>query len=103
SKLWTLIYSLRQKSPELDIPTGEFYSGINGINLYVRDKKSGSLKDMMIYDFSKGFDNATIMLADSGRIKLSEDKKYLMLYLFDGESFANIENQGFSTSSNSIP
>lgn len=26
-----------------------------------------------------------------------------MLYLFDGESFANIENQGFSTSSNSIP
>jgi lipopolysaccharide export system permease protein len=103
SKLWTLIYSLRQKSPELDIPVGEFYSGINGINLYVRDKKSGSLKDMMIYDFSKGFDNATIMLADSGRIKLSEDKKYLMLYLFDGESFANIENQGFSTSSNSIP
>jgi len=39
TKLWTLIFSLRQKSPEFDIPKGEFYSGINGINLYVRDKK----------------------------------------------------------------
>ncbi len=26
NKLWTLIFSLRQKSPEFDIPVGEFYS-----------------------------------------------------------------------------
>ncbi len=103
SKLWTLIFSMKQKSPELDIPTGEFYSGINGVNLYVREKVNGSLKDMMIYDFSNGFDNATVMLADSGRIKLSEDKKYLMLQLFDGESFENLKSQSFSTNSNSIP
>jgi lipopolysaccharide export system permease protein len=103
SKLWTLIYSLRQKSPELDIPTGEFYSGINGRNIYVREKQNGLLKDMMIYDFSKGFDNANIMLADSGRIKLSEDKKYLLLLLYDGETFENIENQGFSSNSSNVP
>ncbi len=103
TKLWTLIYSLRQKSPELDIPVGEFYSGINGYNLYVRGKEKGLLKDLMIYDFSAGFDNATVMLADSGRIKLSEDKKYLMLLLFDGESFENLKSQSFSTNPGSIP
>lgn len=103
SKLWTLIISIRQKSPELDIPAGEFYSGINGYNLYIREKENGLLKDMMIYDFSGGFDNATVMLADSGRIKFSEDKKYLMLELFDGESFENLKGQSFSYNSNSIP
>lgn len=103
SKLWTLILSIRQKSPELDIPAGEFYSGINGYNLYIREKENGWLKDMMIYDFSGGFDNATVMLADSGRIKFSEDKKYLLLELFDGESFENLKSQSISYSASSIP
>ncbi len=103
TKLWTLIFSLRQKSPELDIPTGEFYSGIGGVNLYVREKHNGQLKDMMIYDFSEGFDNSSIMLADSGRIKFSEDKKYLLLQLYSGESFENLKNQSFSYTSGNIP
>lgn len=103
TKLWTLILSLKQKSPELDIPVGEFYSGIGGVNLYVRDKHDGLLKDLMIYDFSEGFDNSSIMLADSGRIKFSEDKKYLLLQLYSGESFENLRDQSFSYNSNSIP
>lgn len=103
TKLWTLILSLKQKSPELDIPVGEFYSGIGGVNLYVSDKHNGLLKDLMIYDFSEGFDNSSIMLADSGRIKFSEDKKYLLLQLYNGESFENLRDQSFSYNSNSIP
>ena len=94
-KLWTLIFSLRQKSPELDIPEGEFYDGIHGINIYVRhkDKQTGALKDMMIYDLSKGFNNATVMVADSGRVFFSEDNKYLLLVLYSGESFENLNQK----------
>ncbi|MBN2767372.1 MAG: LptF/LptG family permease [Paludibacteraceae bacterium] len=103
TKLWTLIFSLRQKSPELDIPAGEFYSGINGLNLYVREKENGLLKHLMIYDFSEGFNNATVMVADSGRISISEDKKYLLLTLFDGESFENLKNQQINSASSNIP
>ena len=82
-KLWTLIFSLRQKSPELDIPEGEFYDGIAGYNIYVRHKnpRRGMLYDMMIYDYSKGFRDATVMVADSGKIVFSDDKRYLMLHL----------------------
>ena len=49
-KLWTLIFSLRQKSPEMEIPEGEFYDGIPGYNVYVRSKnhQTGLLKDLMI-------------------------------------------------------
>lgn len=102
-KLWTLIISLKQKSPELDIPSGEFYSGIDGYNLYVRSKDKGMLRDLMIYDFSGGFNNASVMVADSGTIKFTDDKKYLILSLFDGETFENLKNQKTSYSYNSIP
>lgn len=94
-KLWALIFSLRQKSPELDIPEGEFYAGIQGYKIYVRHKnpRTGLLKDMMIYDYSKGFRNATVMVADSGKIFFSEDNKYLLLCMYSGESFENLNTQ----------
>ncbi len=95
TKLWTLILSLREKSPEFDIPEGEFYSGIGGYNIYVqeKDQREKLLKQLMIYDFSKGFDNATITLADSGRVAFTSDNKYLKLSLYNGESFENIKNE----------
>ena len=94
-KLWTLIFSLRQKSPELDIPEGEFYDGIHGYKIYVRHKnpRRAMLYDMMIYDYTKGFRDATVMLADSGKIVFTDDKLYLMLYLYSGESFENLNRQ----------
>ncbi|HCS87997.1 MAG TPA: YjgP/YjgQ family permease, partial [Bacteroidales bacterium] len=94
-KLWTLIFSLRQKSPELEIPAGEFYDGINGYNIYVRhkDTKTGLLEDLMIYDFSNGFRNTKVMVADSGRLYFTADNKYLMLCLYHGESFENLTQQ----------
>ena len=95
TKLWALIFSLRQKSPELDIPVGEFYDGISGCNVYVRSKnpKTGMLYHVMIYDFSEGFQNATVIVADSGKIQITKDKKHLQLTLYDGESFENIKQK----------
>ena len=94
-KLWALIFSLRQKSPELEIPQGEFYDGIEGYNIYVRHKnpKVGMLYDMMIYDYSEGFQNATVMVADSGQLFFTEDNKHLLLRLYSGESFENLDRQ----------
>lgn len=94
-KMWTLLYSMRQKSPELDIPEGAFYDQISGYNLYVKQKdhKTGMLRDVMIYDVSEGFDNAMIILADSGKLKLTDDKEHLFLTLYNGESFENLKNQ----------
>ena len=102
-KLWTLILSLKQKSPELEIPTGEFYTGINGYNLYIREKDDRLLKDLMIYDFSNGFNNATVMVADSGLINLTADNKYLLLTLMSGESFENLKKQKISNYAENVP
>lgn len=98
-KLYTLLYSMRQKSPELDIPEGSFYKDIPGFNVYVqkKDNKTGLLRDVMIYDYSEGFNNARVIVSDSGRMKTSADKLYLILSLYNGESFENIQSQTSSS------
>ena len=93
-KLWALIFSLRQKSPELQIPVGEFYDEISGFHIYVREKtRKGDLLNLMIYDYSDGFDNAKVMVADTGRLSASADKRFLMLDLVNGESFENLNKK----------
>ncbi len=94
-KLWSLIFSLRQKSPEMEIPSGEFYDGITGYNIYVqhKDPTTGRLEGMKIYDMSNGFQNAAVIVADSGRVFFTADNKYLLLKLYNGESFENLDQQ----------
>ncbi len=94
TKMWTLLFSMRQKSPEVEIPEGVFYDQIPGYNLFVEKKnpETGMLYDVMIYDVSRGFDNASIILADSGRMSMSEDKRHLFLRLWQGESFDNLRD-----------
>lgn len=96
TKMWTLLYSMRQKSPELEIPEGVFYDQIPGYNLFVQEKnrETGVLYDMMIYDVSKGFENSTIILADSGKMSITPDKTHLFLRLWSGESFENLKDAG---------
>lgn len=98
TKLWTLLYSMRQKSPEVEIPEGSFYQGIDGYHIYVRekDKETKLLKDIMIYDFTNGFDNSVVLAADSGRLRVASDKNSLLLSLYSGESFENLKNQNHS-------
>ena len=98
TKLWTLLISMRQKSPELDIPEGVFYDEIDGYNLYVKhkDRDTGMLYDVLIYNFEKGFENAQIIKADSGRLEMTADKQHLYLHLYSGEQFENLKSQNMN-------
>ena len=94
-KMYTLLFSMKQKSPEVEIPEGVFYNQIPGYNLLVKHKnqETGTLYDVMIYDVSHGGDNATILLADSGQLAFTKDMKYLYLHLYRGEQFENLREQ----------
>lgn len=98
TKMWTLLFSMRQKSPELEIPEGVFYDQIPGYNFFVdhKNRENGTLYEIMIYDMSRGFDNAGIILADSGRLVMTEDKSHLFLKLWQGESFDNLKEAASS-------
>lgn len=98
AKLWTLLLSMKQKSPEVDIPEGVFYDEIDGYNLYVKHKNrnTGMLYEVTIYNFEKGFENAQIIRADSGRLEMTADKQHLYLHLYSGEQFENLKSQSMS-------
>ena len=101
-KLMSLIYSMQQKSPELEIPEGAFYDEIAGYNLYVKHKntKTGWLYDVKIYDVSQGFEDIKVIAADSGRLETTADKQHLYLHLFDGEQFENMQAQNMTRKNN---
>ena len=86
-KLGTLLISVKQKSPELDIPEGAFYSDIPGYQIRVsrKDRKTGVLYDVLIYNLKDGAENAHIIYADSGKMELTADKQHLNLLLYSGE------------------
>lgn len=102
TKMWTLLFSMRQKSPEVEIPERAFYGQIPGINLYVEKKnpETGMLYDMIIYDMSKGLDNSRVILADSGKLNFTEDKTRLFMHLYRGEMFENLRDNALGSSTN---
>jgi len=103
NKLLTMLYTIRQKSPELDIPEGVFYDGVEGMNLFVnhKDKKTGMLYGVIIYNMRDGVDRAHVLLADSGRLESSADKQHLLLHLWNGEQFENLRENMLKT--NNVP
>lgn len=102
SRMWTLMFSVRQKTPEVEIPVKSFYSDIPGMNLFVdrKNPETGMLYGMIIYDLSRGNDNSRVILADSGRFAFTPDKRRLFLELHQGEMFENLNDNsmGFNTS-----
>ena len=98
-KLLQMITSLKMKSPELDIPEGVFYDGIENINLYVKHKneETGMLYDVIIYNMQDGVNRAHIILADSARLETTSDKLHLLLHLYQGEQFENLSSNALQT------
>lgn len=99
-----LLLSMKQKSPELEIPEGIFYDGIPNSNLYVqkKDMETGMLYGIMIYRQNGSFDDHAIILADSGRLQSTAEKKHLLLTLYSGEWFENMRSQDIAGSA-SVP
>ena len=88
-KMWTLLFSMRQKNPEVEIPVGLFYDQIPGINLYVgaKNQNTGMLYDVKIYDVRHGGENVTILVSDSAYMAMTQDLEYIYLYLYRGHQY----------------
>lgn len=103
-KMAQLMISMSQKNPELEIPEGIFYDGIPNSNLYVqkKDMDTGKLYGIMIYRMTGSYEDQAIILADSGMLQATADKKHLLLTLWSGEWFENMQSQELGASA-SIP
>ena len=97
--LYSIIFSIDEKSPELEIPEGVFYSQIKGYNMYVRHKNfdTGFMYDVTIYDFSEGYDKMNVIVSDSANMETTADKQHIYLHLYSGEQFGqdnDVESKG---------
>ena len=95
-KMWTLLFSMRQTTPTLDIPEGAVYSQIPGYNIYIKkkDKERDMLYNVLIYDVSQASMYPRIVTADSGRLIMTEDKCHLVLTLYKGSWYEEMKGGG---------
>ena len=97
-----LMLSMKQKSPELEITEGVFYDGIPQTNIYVekKDLKTGHLYDVMVYRQTESYEDQAIILADSGMLQSTADKKHLLMTMWNGEWFENMRNNSMGENAN---
>ena len=104
-RMWTLVITAKYAAPEMEITPGVFYTGIPGYSLYAKDRDAGTglMHRMMVYDMSRGYLNPRIIRADSGRLVMDKSKKFLVLKLYQGQSFENIQTQSYNTATEPVP
>lgn len=89
-KFTTLMISVKQQRPELVLQQGVFTNGMDGYNIKVgrKDNKTNMLYDLLIYDHSRSQSNERVTVADSGYLRITEDKRYMVLNLYNGVNYA---------------
>ena len=89
NQIFTMRDDIGRTKSEIKIPSGTFYDGIDGYILRVdsRDKKSGMMHGIQVYDHTSGSGNLRITVADSGVLKMSKSKDYLTFTLYDGTNY----------------
>ncbi|OQB64301.1 MAG: putative permease YjgP/YjgQ family protein [Bacteroidetes bacterium ADurb.Bin141] len=94
-KMGSLLYDVRQQKPALFIKEGIFYNGIDGYSIKIGKKLSDgkSIRNIMIYDHTNNMGNHKVVVADSGSMVMTDDKRYLILTLFNGHSYEEQQNR----------
>ena len=89
NKIFTLRDDIGKTKEEIKIPTGTFYSGIEGYILRVeeRDEDTGMMRNVMVYNHTSNKGNTSLTIADSAMMKMSQDKTFLTFTLYDGANY----------------
>ena len=93
-KLIALMASIRQMRPEIVVKEGVFSNDIDNFSIKVghRTKNGSMLYDIMIYDHQHDRGNEAVTLADSGTMKITTDKRFMILTLYSGETHEEIQS-----------
>lgn len=96
-KMSALIYDIRQQKHSIEFKDGIFFNGIEGISIRVGKQHPDTrlLTDVLIYDTRKSNGDMMTTLADSGYISLSDDKRFLMVTLYSGQTYEETRNRNW--------
>jgi len=84
-----LIWDIQNTKPALNLQPDVFYSGINGFSIRIgkKDPDQETMHNILIYDHSAQLGNTKVYLANSGKMKMSPDQRYMVLTMNDGSSY----------------
>lgn len=99
-KAYSLLWDIRQKKPAMNFKEGAFYNGLPGLSIKINEKVNdeGAMKDIMIYDHSKGGSSSRVILADSGRMYTDFNDAYLVMELYEGNTYVDEQTGGLRNS-----
>lgn len=89
-KCRTLLFSIIKQRPSLNLASGVFYNGIEGVSIRASkvDNEKGDLEDILIYDYQAGDRaNRSVLRAERGKMSQTEDKRFMLLELENGTSY----------------
>ena len=91
----TILYDIKQKREEVKIPSGVFYDGIENIILYVEEQgeNNGLMQGIMFYDHRAKKGNTNVTIAESGYIRLTENKQHAIFTLYNGITYEDGERK----------
>jgi lipopolysaccharide export system permease protein len=94
-KMRSLLYDIQQQRPELSIKPGVFDNNLEGYSIRIgdRDSKTNLLTDILIFDHTRKEGNIKVTVADSGYMKMSADEKNLLLTLYNGRTYEELQKQ----------
>ena len=100
-KMFTTLYDIKQQKQALEFQDGLFFNGIEDMSIRVdtQDPETKLLTNILIFDNRSRNGDMTTTLADSGYIRLSDDKRYLLVTLYNGETYEQSRNYQWYTKS----
>ncbi|MBR5139231.1 MAG: LptF/LptG family permease [Alistipes sp.] len=98
-KMNSIIIDIRRQKQVLEFQDGLFFNGIDNMSIRVehQDPVTGRLDNVLIYDNRSAAGNMTTTIAESGFIRLSDDKKFLLVTLYNGDNYQHTRNSKWYT------
>ena len=99
NEIFTLRDDIKRTKNEIKIPDGVFYDGVDGYVLRVgTTDANGMMNDVMLYDHN-GKGNTRLTLADSAEIRLSKDKSYMTIKMYNGTNYQETNEKAYKDTS----
>jgi lipopolysaccharide export system permease protein len=104
-KARTLLYDIRRKRPEMNIQAGTFNNDIDGFSIKVtaKDAATNRLENLIIYDHRDKQGNTSVTVADSGYLRVTPDESGMIMTLYNGYSYDEVEEKNISMAYRKFP
>ena len=93
-KMFSIIHDIQNQNQALEFQDGLFFNGIDNMSIRVehQNPETKLLTGVLIYDNRSTNGDMSTTIADSGYIRLSDDKRYLLVTLYNGSTYEQTRN-----------